>query len=79
MEIKLYQYDTGTMTYMAAKPIFGKNPLKIFLPGTRRIIRTNLVCSIRDSGPIVCLNNDPVLIMTYFSERSKFLNLAFIY
>ena len=40
--MKIYQYDAGHMTSMAAKPIYGKNPLKIFFPGTSRPISMKL-------------------------------------
>ena len=35
-------HDAGHMTKMAAKPIYGKNPLKIFFSGTGRPISTKL-------------------------------------
>ena len=34
MEMKICWYDAGHMTKMAAMPIYGKNPSKIFLSGT---------------------------------------------
>ena len=34
--------DAGHMTKMAAMPIYGKNPLKIFFSGTGRPISTKL-------------------------------------
>ena len=33
-EIKIYENDAGHMTKMAATPIYGKNPSKIFFSGT---------------------------------------------
>ena len=39
----------GHMTKMAATPIYGKNPLKIFFSRTRRPM--DLVCSIGDVWP----------------------------
>ena len=41
-EMKIWWYDAGHMTKMAALPIYGKNPLKIFFPGTGRRISTKL-------------------------------------
>ena len=38
---------SGHMTKMAAMPIYGKNPLKIFFTRTRRLF----ICSIGDVGP----------------------------
>ena len=32
--MKIYQYDAGHMTKMAAMPIYGKNPSKIIFSGT---------------------------------------------
>ena len=37
-----YWHDAGHMTKMAAKPIYGKNPSKIFLSGTCGPISTKL-------------------------------------
>ena len=44
------KYDACHRTKMAAKPIYGKNPLKSY-PGTSGPISMKLVCSIWDSGP----------------------------
>ena len=32
--MKIYEHDAGLMTKMAATPIYGKNPSKIFFSGT---------------------------------------------
>ena len=40
--MKIYWHDAGHMTKMAAKPIYGKNPSKIFLYGTSEPISTKL-------------------------------------
>ena len=42
MEMKSEYYDAGHMTKMAAMPIYGKNPLKIFFPGTSGTISMKL-------------------------------------
>ena len=56
------------MTKMAAMPIYGKNPSKIFFPET--------------TGPILlklCMKYDPGLTLTYFMARSNFkLRLLYI-
>ena len=39
-EMKIWWHDAGHMTKMAAMPIYGKNPLKIFFSGTGRPIST---------------------------------------
>ena len=40
--MKVYEYDVGHMTNMAAKPIYGKNPSKIFFLGTGGPVSTKL-------------------------------------
>ena len=40
--MKIYLHDAGHMTKMAATPIYGKNPTKIFLSGTGEPISTEL-------------------------------------
>ena len=37
-----------------------------------------MICSIRDSGPIVCSNYDPVLTMAYF-RQGQILQLRLLY
>ena len=39
---KMHKKYFGHMTKMAATPIYGKNPLKIFFPGTRRTMTLGL-------------------------------------
>ena len=39
---KMYEKNFGHMTKMAAKPIYGKHTLKIFFPGTRRLMTLGL-------------------------------------
>ena len=38
----MYQYDVGHLTKMAAMSIYGKNPIKIFFPGTSGLISIKL-------------------------------------
>ena len=66
----MYINNPGHMTKMAAMPIYGKNPFKIFFSGT--------------GGPStklgmkhqwlkyynVYINHDPVMTLTYFTTRS---------
>ena len=40
--MKIWWNDAGHMTKMAAMPIYGKNPSKIFFPGTGRPISMKL-------------------------------------
>ena len=63
------------MTKMAATPIYGKNPSKIFFSGTGRSIST------KNWGLqpiIVCSNNDPGVTLTYFMARSNLVTQAFL-
>ena len=62
----------GHMTKMAATPIYGKNPSKIFFSRTGGPIFTKL--SMKDLGLqpiIVCSNDDPGVTLTYFTVRSN--------
>ena len=40
--MKIYLYDAGHMTKMAAMLVYGKNPLKLFFSGTSGPISTKL-------------------------------------
>ena len=64
------------MTKMAAMPIYGKNPLKIFFPGTSGTI-TNLVCSIRDYCPSKVLKLFPWVDLDLFFGKVNVCNLCF--
>ena len=67
-----------TASKMAATPIYGKNPSKIFSEPADRFPR-NLICSVGDFLPtIVYSNDDPGLALTYFMARSSFVALAFL-
>ena len=65
------------MTKMAAMPIYGKNPLKIFFSGTGKLISMKLGMS--DLKPIiVCSNDDPGVTLTYFTAMSNLVTSAFL-
>ena len=67
------------MTKMAAMPIYGKNPSKIF-SGTSGPISTKLGMKHRGLLPIiVCSNDDPGLTLTYFTARSNFVTKALLF
>ena len=67
------------MTKMAAMPIYGKNPLKIF-SGTGRPIFTKLGMLHRGLQPIkVCSNDDPLVTLTYFTAGSNLVTKAFLW
>ena len=68
----IYQHDAGHMTKMAATPIFGKNPSKIFFSGTGESIFTKLGMYHWGLQPIIiCSNDDPGVTLTYFKARSN--------
>ena len=61
----------GQMTMMADKPIYGKNPSKIF-SGTDGPISTELGMYHWGLQLIInCSNDDPVVTLTYFTAMSN--------
>ena len=68
------------MTKMAATPIYGKNPSKIFFSGTGGPISTKLGMKHRGLQLIiVCSNDDPGVTLTYFTARSNLVTKAFLW
>ena len=68
------------MTKMAAMPIYGKNPSKIFFSRTNGPMTLWLGMKHWGLGPIVvCSNDDPRLTLTYFTARSNLVPYAFIW
>ena len=68
---KVCSNGPGHMTKMAAMPIYGKNPLKIFFSNTRRPMTLGLGMKHWECGAYqVCSNDDPRL-------RSNLLPNAF--
>ena len=62
----------GHMTKMAATPIYGKNPSKIFFSRTGGPIFTKLGMEYWGLQPIInCSNDDPGVTLTYFTARSN--------
>ena len=75
---KIYTKYFGQMTKMAAMPIYGKNPLKIFFFRTRRPVTLGLDMYHWGCGAYqVCSNDDPELTLTYLTSRSNLLPNAF--
>ena len=69
---KVCSWHLGHMTKIAAMPIYGKNPSKIFFSRTGGPIFTKLGMKHRGLQPIiVCSNDDPGVTLTYFKARSK--------
>ena len=76
--MKIHQHSAGHMTKMAAMPIYCKNTLKDFFPGTtRRILMKLCMKHQRPKTFIICANYDPVLTLTYCTARSNFATPAF--
>ena len=74
---KIYAKHFCHMNKMAATPICGKNPLKIF-SRTRKPMTVGLVMLHWGCGAYqVCSNDDPRLTLTYSMSRSNFLPNAF--
>ena len=60
------------MTKMAAMPIYGKNPSKIFFSRTGRRIFMKLGMYHRGLLPIIVyIKDDPGVTLTYFTARSN--------
>ena len=75
--MKMHQHNAGHMTTMAAMPIYGRNTLKIFFPGTTGPILMKLC--MKHQRPklfIIYTNFDPGLTLTYFTARSNFATWA---
>ena len=61
------------MTKMAAMPTYGINTLKIFFLGTSGLISMILGIKHQRHKLIIFFSNDnPVLILTYYTARSNF-------
>ena len=63
--------NPGHMTKMAAMPLYGKNPSKIFFSGTGGPISMKLSMKhwwLKHYN--VYINHDPVMTLTYFMARS---------
>ena len=74
----MYIRNPGHMTKMAAMPIYGKNPSKIFFSRTGGLISTKLGMKHRWLKHFnVYINHGPVMTLTYFTARSKYVVNAF--
>ena len=65
------KYGTDHMTKMAAMPIYGKKPLKIFFSRTKSPIILKLGMKHWEH------NDDPVLTLIYFTARSNWVTSTF--
>ena len=69
---KVYKNGPGHMTKMAATPIYGKIPSKIFFSRTGGPIFTKLGMLHQGFLPIIIyINDDPGKTLTYFTARSN--------
>ena len=76
--MKIHQHFAGHMTKMAAIPIYCKNTLKSFFPGTTRQILVKLCIKHQEPKPfIICANYDPGLTLANFTTRTNFATWAF--
>ena len=67
----MYINNPGHMTKMAAMPIYGKNPSKIFFSRTGGSISKKLSMKHRWLKYYnVSINHDPVMTLTFFTARS---------
>ena len=74
----MYINNPGHMTKMAAMPIYGKNPSKIFFSRTGGSISKKLGVKHRWLKHYnVYINHDPVMTLTYFTARSTKVSNAF--
>ena len=74
----MYIKNLGHMTKIAAMPIYGKNPSKIFFSETNGLISMKLGVKHRWLVYyIVYINHDHVMTMTQFMARSTWVVHAF--
>ena len=65
----MYINNPGHMTKMAAMPIYGKNPSKIFFSRTGGSISKKLGMKHRWLKYYnVCINHDPEMTLTFFND-----------
>ena len=74
----MYIRNPGHMTKMAAMPIYGKIPSKVFFSRTDRPISMKLCMKHQWLKHYnVYINHDPVMTLTYFTTRSTEVANAF--
>ena len=78
INVHVYINNQGHMTKMAAMPIYGKKPSKIFFSGTSGPISKKLgVKHLWLKYYNVYINHDPVMTLTQFMARSSLVDHAF--
>ena len=74
----MYINNLGHMTKMAAMPIYGNSPSKIFFSETCRLISRKLGMKHRwRKYSNVYINHDPMMTLTKFMARSTWVAYAF--
>ena len=76
----MYINNQGHMTKLAAMPIYGINPSKIFFSGTGGPISKKTwheASMTRVPYYNLCINHDPVMTLTYFNARSTWVAYVF--
>ena len=69
----MYINNPGHMTKMAAMPIYGKNPSKIFFSRTGGSISKKLCMKYRWLKYYnVYINHDPVMTLTFFLRQGQY-------
>ena len=72
----MYINNLGHMTKMAAMPIYGKNPSKIFFSDKTDFTETWCEASMVKYSNVY-INHDPVMTLTKFMARSTWVAFAF--
>ena len=67
------------MTKMATMPIYGKNLKKIFFRNQKADYLETWYVALCAECYLVCSNNEPRLILTYFMARSHLVLYAFVW
>ena len=73
MEMNIIQYDAGHMTKLAAIPIYGKNPSKIFFRNQRADFHETLYEASGTPAHHIFSNDNTGVTLTYFMARSNFV------
>ena len=66
------------MTKMAARPIYGKNPLNLLLQNQKADDLGTCYVALGMCGLPSCSNDDPRLTLTHLTARSNLIPNAFI-
>ena len=76
--MKFYLHDAGHMTKMAAMPIYGKNPSKIFSWTSGLISKRTLYVASGTTAHHSLLKWRPLVDLDLFNSKVKFWNLSFL-